>query len=190
MTPYSQNPLQSRKDFGTLISHQTDIPCLQDGCGAESMLAFLMQIYAYVFAKFGNDYYIDTPEHNAAGHFGGTDILKSHLMSSGPYHAVVYKSDLHLRPRALRLRQRPAIYSGPSIGAWLILWPGAVRDTFFKTGRPVSAFKQLTLNLKVDGAKRYTPIATLASMADIAIAPSDLRKTVAYEVNCPRLIPP
>lgn len=138
MTPHPVNPLTSRKDIETWISRQTDIPCLMGGCGTESVLAFLMQLYAYVVSNF-RDEIGASPLNNADAPLSGTELLKQHLMSSGRYQVVIYTTDFRARPNALQLRQRPAIYNGASMGSWIVLWPGAERDTFFKTGRVVSA---------------------------------------------------
>lgn len=148
MTPHPVNLQHSRKDIESLISQQTQAPCLLEGCSPETVLAFLMQLYAYVFAKFGDDIHkmdksIDTTRR-------GTGDLKDHLMTSGRYQVVIYTTDFRARPNALRLRQRPAIYNGASLGSWIILWPGAERDTYFKTGRVISA-------IDMDIAKAHAP---------------------------------
>lgn len=160
MTPLPIQPLTDRKDLETLISHQADTPCLRAGYEADSVMAFLMQLYAYICAAFNED--SELTRDSVQSLQGGTSALKAHLMSTGRYQVVVYVTDFRARPHALRLRQRPAIYRGASMGTWIILWPGAERDTYFKTGRVISALetdmsKSNTPKCRVEAANRYPP---------------------------------
>lgn len=184
MTPYPAHPQQSRKDIDNLIFHQADIPCLQGGSGTESILAFLMQLYAFVCSNFGAE--VEASLGRTSAHSGGTAVLKDHLMTSGRYQVVVYKTDFRARPNALRLRQRPAIYNGASIGTWIILWPGAERDTYFKTGRVVSAFATAIKTCRADGALAVSATDEIVENAGYSSVHSTLHKTQRPI----RLIPP
>lgn len=198
MRPHPNAPQTDRKDIENLIFSQTDAPCLlgggRDRYAAEAMLAFLMQLYAFVLSKFSEEVEKRGPDICADisyATFGGSDILKDHLMSSGPYWVVKYKTNFHARPNALKLRPRPVNYEGAGPGHWVILWPGATRDRLFHASGRVAPKAQRMAHPAHTGRVRATSrMDRSVSIRDYSPAQMGSGTALPAAYSPIRLIPP